>query len=117
MSANFPRAFAFAFLAAATSAYANSDNGVQTIVAVTMHDSGNAFVTFAGGTNTEVCGSTTGGNTLVISKTNPNFKMLFATALAAQLSGHRLEAWANGCVDIWGNGSSLAPQLTLAGVQ
>lgn len=97
--------------------FANSDNGVQTIVAVMMHDSGNAFVTFNGGSNTEVCGAVTGGKTLAISKTNPNFKILYATALAAQLSGRQAETWANGCVDIWGNGASLAPQLTLIGVQ
>jgi hypothetical protein len=99
-------------------AFANSPNGVQTILYVTMHDSGNAMVTFTGnGTNTEVCGTVTGGQTLVISKANPNFKMLYATALAAFLSNHPVNTWANGCVDIWGNGSSMAPQLTLVQIQ
>lgn len=100
-----------------TSAHANSDNGVQTIVTVGVHDSGNAIVAFAASNNTEVCGSKTGGTSLVISKNNPNFKMLYATALAAQLSGRQVSSWANGCIDIWGNGTTVLPQLTLIGVQ
>ncbi len=100
------------------SAVANSSNGVQTILYVTMHDSGNAMVTFSGsGTNTEVCGNVTGGQTLVISKTNPNFKMLYATALAAFLANRPVNTWANGCVDVWGNGLTMVPQLTLVQVQ
>lgn len=95
------------------SANANSDNGVQSIVYVTIHDSGNAMVTFAAAGNTEVCGSTIGGQTLAISKSNPNFKILYATALAAQLAGRSVDSWANGCVDIWGSGTTLVPQLTL----
>src|SRR5262249_32585670 len=111
------RLFAVALLFISAATYANSSNGIQTVVSVGIHDSGNAMVTFGASANTELCGAAIGGPTLVISKSNPNFKVRYATALAAMMSGRPVSSYANGCVDIWGNGSALVPQMTLIFLQ
>jgi len=107
---------ALALAAGVGSAFANSDNGAQTVVTVVLHDSGNALVTFAGGTNSEVCNGVAGGKTLAISKADPNFKVMYAAALTGLTTGRTVSAWANGCVDLWGNGTSMTPRMTLIGV-
>jgi hypothetical protein len=97
----------------ASAAFANSSNGVQQITSAGIHDSGNAEVVFPTAQHSESCGGNPPGTTLIISKTNPNFKEMYATALVAMTTGRSVLTWANGCVDLWGNGSNLAPQMTV----
>lgn len=87
-------------------AAANSYNGKNEILNVSIHDSGHALVLLASASNTENCASPGLGNLIVIPNTNPNFKLMYATALLALSTGRPVENWVNGCLDIWGTGTN-----------
>lgn len=89
------------------SASANSFNGVNETVSVGLHDSGHALIQLASSSNTEGCATASLKNYIVIPKTNPNFKLMYATALLALSTGRPIQGWVDGCTDVWGNGSTM----------
>ena len=99
------------FLTAACLANANSSNGKNQVLKVGIHDSGHALVTLSGAANTEACAKAGLETTIVIQNTNPNFKLMYATALTAKAAGKPVEGWVNGCKDLWTNGT-LVPNAT-----
>lgn len=91
---------------------ANSDNGTNEVLSVGLHDSGHAIILFGGSTNTEGCATPSLKNYVLISKTNPNFKAMYATALLALSTGRPIQGWVNGCTDVWGNGGTVIATLS-----
>ena len=80
----------------------NSSFGTQRITAVTVHDSGNLIVTIAGNSHSETCPDENRVNTLVLNPDSPHLKEMYATSLAAYLTGKAISGWVNGCVTFWG---------------
>jgi len=100
------RLLAVCFLVLPLPALANSYNGKNEILNVSIHDSGHALVLLAAASNTENCATPGLGNLIVIPNTNPNFKLMYAAALLALSTGRLIEAWVNGCLDLWGGSST-----------
>lgn len=93
-------------------ANANSDNGSNEVLSVSIHDSGNALVVLGSSINTDGCSTPAFKNYILIAKTNPNFKMMYATALLALSAGRPIQGWVNGCTDVWGNGAFVIATAT-----
>lgn len=91
---------------------ANSYNGSNEILSVGLHDSGHVLITLAASSNTEACATPSFKNAILIPKTNPNFKLMYATALAAFTTGRPIQGWVNGCTDVWGSGSLMVATAT-----
>jgi len=96
--------------------HANSSNGTNDLVSVGIHDSGHAMITLASGSNTEGCSSPHLRNMVLIPKTNPNFKAMYATALLALSTGRPITGWVNGCTDVWGDGGTVIATATTIGI-
>jgi hypothetical protein len=101
-----------ALLTAPAAAVANSYNGTNEIVSIGIHDSGHALVQLATASNTENCASPNLEKYILIPKTNPNFKLMYSTALLALTTGRPIQGWVNGCTDLWGGSSNLIPTAT-----
>lgn len=104
-------------LLASASALANSGNGLQEVVAVGIHDSGHATVTLSGADNTEQCATPGHANLVLIHKDHPHFKLFYATAMTALVTGKKASGWVNGCVDVWGTGTLKIPRATTFGLE
>jgi hypothetical protein len=106
--------FAASLLAATllSPAHANSSNGTNEVVSVGIHDSGHAVITLASSSNTEGCSTPSLSKAILIPKTNPNFKAMYATALLALSTGRPISGWVNGCTDVWGNGGTVIVTAT-----
>lgn len=94
----------------------NSSNGTNAIVSLGIHDSGNAIVELATSANTEGCSTPSLKNLILIQKTNPNFKEMYATAIFAMATGRPITGWVNGCTDVWGGGGTVIVNATTLGV-
>ena len=96
--------------------HANSGNGTNDVVSVGIHDSGHAVITLASSSNTEGCSTPSLKNFVLIPKTNPNFKAMYATALLALSTGRPITGWVNGCTDVWGDGGTVIATATTIGI-
>ncbi|WP_266169237.1 hypothetical protein [Dyella subtropica] len=99
-----------------SSSDANSDNGSNAVLSVTIHDSGNALITLGSSANTEGCATPALKNYILIPKTNANFNAMYATALLALSTDRPIQGWVNGCTDVWGNGSFVIVTATTISV-
>lgn len=113
---NVKRPFAYAAplfgIALAGAVHANSSNGTNDVVSVGIHDSGHAMITLASSSNVEGCSSPSLRNVVLVPKTNPNFKAMYATALLALSTGRPITGWVNGCTDVWGDGGTVIATVT-----
>jgi len=91
------------------SSHANSHFNPTSIRALSMHDSNQYILIDIEGTvgSAEGCQSTT----LVLEKSWPFFKEIYAAALAATATGQSIRGWVNGCVQIYS--SPPMPKLTV----
>lgn len=96
--------------------HANSSNGTNDVVSVGIHDSGHAMITLASSSNVEGCSRSDLRNVVLIPKTNPNFKAMYATTLLALSTGRPLTGWVNGCTDVWGDGGTVVATATTLGI-
>lgn len=94
--------------------WGNSSNGTNQVISVGIHDSGHALVKLSAASNTEGCARADLATTIVILNTNPNYKLMYATALAAMAMGKPVAGWVNGCFDLWGNGTIVPKATTLS---
>jgi hypothetical protein len=101
----------------AANAFAGSTEGPTMVTSVGINGSGNAIIQVATVNHTETCGRPAGQKSLTISKDNPKFNAMYATVLAAKSTGSPILAWVQGCIDFWGDGSNVVPQITDVGVQ
>ncbi|WP_423598373.1 hypothetical protein [Roseateles sp. MS654] len=98
------------------SAWAGSSNQPQDVVSVGMHDTGHAIVEYAAIAHTETCATPGHEKLTLIERTDPRFKYLYATALAASASGKKLLGWIDGCTDLWGDGRVRIPKVVTLGL-
>jgi hypothetical protein len=57
--------------------------------------------------NTEGCATPSLQNYTLLHKTNPNFKLMYASAMLAMSTDRPLSGNVDGCTDIWSNGASI----------
>lgn len=98
-------------------AQAGSNNGLQEVVGVGIHDSGHAMVTLSAADNTERCATPGHEKLVVFDKSHPHFRLFYATAVTALASGKKAYAWVNGCIDIWGDGKLKVPMAITFGLE
>nr|WP_297525506.1 hypothetical protein [uncultured Roseateles sp.] len=102
--------------ASTTCAFAAGGNLPQTVVSVGMHDTGHAMVEYDAVGHADGCATAGHEKLVLIEKTNPSFKYMYATALAAAASGKKLNGWVDGCVDLWGDGRVRIPKALTLGI-
>lgn len=83
-----------AMLAAAGAASASTWGQQTTITGYYVYDSGGAYITTANNQNPDSCG---GSRYLYIDETSPNFKVIWASVIAAQTTGSTVTLLYNGC--------------------
>lgn len=87
--------------------FATSGNGVNNIVSVGIHDSSHAIIRLESSSNTEGCSTPALQNSILIQKSNPNFKLMYATALLALATSGPISVWVSGCTDFYDNGGTV----------
>lgn len=111
------RLFASNLLVISTScAWAGSANSPQEVISVGMHDTGHAVVEYAAISHTETCATPGSEKLVLIDRTDPRFKYMYATALSAAASGKKLNGWVDGCIDLWGDGRVRIPRAVTLGL-
>ncbi|OWQ86996.1 hypothetical protein CDN99_20075 [Roseateles aquatilis] len=100
----------------AVSVWAGSGNNPQEVISVGIHDTGHAIIEYAATGHSETCATPGHEKLVLIEKTDPRFKYLYATALAAPASGKKLNGWVDGCVDLWGDGRVRIPKALTLGL-
>jgi hypothetical protein len=88
-------------------AIANSAIGSHLVRSVTVHNSGHVLVVLDNNSNTEGCATPSLQNYILLHKTNPNFKLMYASAMLALSTDRPLSGNVDGCTDIWSNGASI----------
>ena len=102
--------------ASTTCAFAAGGNLPQTVVSVGMADRVVLDHRVAGVVHADGCATAGHEKLVLIEKTNPSFKYMYATALAAAASGKKLNGWVDGCVDLWGDGRVRIPKALTLGI-
>jgi len=97
-------------------AFAGGANLQQTVVNVGIHDTGHALIEYEAVGHSDGCWTAGSEKTVLIERTHPMYKYMYATALAAAASGKKLNGWVDGCVDLWGDGRVRIPKVVTLGI-
>lgn len=97
-------------------AFASGGNLPQTVLSVGIHDTGHALIEYEAAGHSDGCATPGMDKTVLIERTHPMYKFMYATALAAAASGKKLNGWVDGCVDLWGDGRVKIPKVVTLGI-
>lgn len=92
--------------------FANSSNGSNRIMKISIHDTGHILLIMDGHSNSENCGLESERNIIVLHKDYMHFKDMYSMALMAFATDTEVAGWVNGCVALF-NGTLAAKAITL----